>query len=93
MIMRKLRAALTAALLSTFGLIAAATPASAHADKVYQGRDFAAVSNGHLSGYVCDDERDGHDVWARWTSSDGTGSFTASPHGAGTCQGKYFDRR
>jgi hypothetical protein len=81
---------LTVGLVAVFALVMAAMPASAHSDKVYHGKDFASVSNGHLSGYVCDEERDGHDVWATWTSSSG-GTWTASPHGAGTCDSAYFD--
>ena len=39
---------------------------SAHADRVYQGDDYATVSDDHRYGRVCDEESDGHAVWGIW---------------------------
>jgi hypothetical protein len=73
-------------------LAASQSPASAHSDKVFQGRDFATVAPDHTSGSVCDEERDGHRVYARWSSSQGEGPWGASANGAdGSCGNAYFN--
>lgn len=40
------------------------TPAHAHYDYLYQGRDVLSVSDDHRTGTVCDREQDGHYVYA-----------------------------
>jgi hypothetical protein len=88
--MRKLTVVLgLAAALFTFA--AMQSPASAHTDKVFQGNDFAIVYSDHMSGSVCDEERDGHDVFARWSSSQGDGTWTADANGSsGSCETVEF---
>jgi len=69
-------------------LLVGASPASAHTNSIVQGSDYAVMNNSHTSGYVCDNERDGHYTYARiyylpddgfaggpinWRDSDGAG--------------------
>jgi hypothetical protein len=49
-------------------LIATASPALAHYDVVYQGKDMASVSDDHARASVCDREKDGNAVYTVvWT--------------------------
>jgi hypothetical protein len=47
------------------------TPASAHTDKVFHGKDVAIVTSDHMHGTVCDEERDGHWVAGEWFLANG----------------------
>jgi hypothetical protein len=64
--------------------VLAAVPgsASAHADKVYHGKDFATVTSDHLAGNVCDEEADGHAVFAIWYLENGE-QYGAYDNGSG----------
>jgi hypothetical protein len=53
-------------------LLSTHIPASAHADAVYHGDDYAVVSTDHLRGKVCDNEKDGHWVYAVFYLQDGS---------------------
>lgn len=68
--MTKLRnlAAVDAALLA---FTAGQSPASAHTVRHRHGNDFAIVHADHKSGAVCDEERDGHNVYAVFSSGAG----------------------
>ena len=52
------------AVVAMLGLAQSST--SAHVDTVYQGDDYATVSDTHRYGRVCDEESDGHAVWGIW---------------------------
>jgi hypothetical protein len=52
-----------AAVLGVF--VAGQLPASAHEDKVYHGDDFALAYSDHLTIALCDEEKDGHYVYAQ----------------------------
>ena len=41
-------------------------PAAAHGRRILHGRDIATVAPDHRSGSVCDEEQDGHFVYAEW---------------------------
>jgi hypothetical protein len=57
-----------AALAASVLLIVTATPASADYTVVYQGKDMVSVSDDHARGSVCDREKDGNAVYAKfWT--------------------------
>lgn len=45
-------------------LVAGQLPASAHDDKVFHGKDFALVQFNHSQVNLCDEEKDGHWVYA-----------------------------
>lgn len=47
-------------------------PASAHNDRVYHNKDIAGVNSDHWIGYVCDEEVDGHWVYAEFYLHDGS---------------------
>jgi hypothetical protein len=63
-------------------LMAAPATTSAHADKVYHGKDFATVTSDHLAGNVCDEEADGHAVYAIWYLQNGE-KYAAYDNGSG----------
>jgi hypothetical protein len=55
------------AVLAVLGLlIAGPTSAAAHGRRILHGRDIATVAPDHKSGSVCDEEQDGHFVYAEW---------------------------
>jgi hypothetical protein len=68
--------------LTVFSL--SATPASAHWDYEEQGEDVAITSPDHMSGSVCDVERDGNFVVADWYDS--AGSLVGSAEDGGDAQ-------
>jgi len=55
--------------LLAFAVITA--PVGAHQSETSQGNDFAITATDHMSGSVCDWERDGAAVSAEWTDADG----------------------
>jgi hypothetical protein len=66
------------AVVAMLGLAQSST--SAHADRVYQGDDYATVSDDHRFGRVCDEESDGHAVWGIWYLDAG-GNYAARDAG------------
>jgi hypothetical protein len=65
---------------------AARAPASAHEDAVYHGKDYAKVYANHYGGEVCDNEKDGHYVFAVFHLKDGTSEgFIGDAYGDGYC--------
>jgi hypothetical protein len=63
-------AALVAVVSILSALAIGPSTASAHSDRVYHGNDYATVAENHMSGTVCDRERDGHWVYAVWYLTD-----------------------
>lgn len=66
-----LKPILAAIALSLLALSLVSAPASAHQTEVSQGNDFAVTATDHQSGSVCDMERDGRAVSARWFDDEG----------------------
>jgi hypothetical protein len=60
-------------------------PASAHSTIVEQGTDYVVTDSGHMSGAVCDWEKDGNRVEALWYNEDGPPIARADVGGVGTC--------
>jgi hypothetical protein len=71
LIQKMLRLAMTSAVLLLLASILVSAPVSAHQTEVSQGNDFAVTATNHRSGSVCDMERDGHFVSARWVDAEG----------------------
>jgi hypothetical protein len=73
----------TLALVLTVFAVSAA-PASAHSTIVEQGNDYVVTDSNHMSGAVCDGERDGNRVIARWYNEEGQVAV-ADIGGVGDC--------
>lgn len=65
------RFVLTSVALALVAFAVVTAPISAHQSEVSQGNDFAVTATDHRSGTVCDMERDGHFVSARWRDAEG----------------------
>jgi hypothetical protein len=83
----RLPLAALALVLTIFSLCSA--PASAHWDYEEQGEDVAITSPDHMSGSVCDVERDGRFVSATWYDSAGQGVGGAEDGGDSQCSDTY----
>jgi hypothetical protein len=81
-----------AALLSVFG--AGQPTASAHDDKVFHGKDFALVQFSHTQVNLCDEEKDGHYVYAQVRyGTAGLGQVKNTNGADGNCVVKDFSAR
>ena len=93
MIQKLIRLSLTplALALLVFGLITA--PVGAHQSEVSQGNDFAITATDHMSGSVCDMERDGFAVTAEWSAADGIAVALETDGGDARCDEVQFRGR
>jgi hypothetical protein len=48
------------------------SPTSAHAALIYHGKDIGQISADHVEGRACDNEKDGHIVYAEFRTAHGT---------------------
>jgi hypothetical protein len=70
----------------TFGTLAFnLSSTSAHSTIVEQGEDYAVTDSNHLSGAVCDFEKDGNRVIARWYTDEGGLLDSEEVAGQGNC--------
>jgi hypothetical protein len=70
-------------------LVVAQTPASAHSDAVFHGKDSAKVSSDHRTFSLCDSEKDGHWVYGEWYFRDGSSFYMYGDGAAAPC--KYVE--
>jgi hypothetical protein len=91
LIQRFLRLALILAMLALVALAVVVAPASAHSTITSQGNDYAVTDSSHRTGAVCDTERDGHFVSARWTDSEGFTVAYEEDGGDSGCDQITFD--
>ncbi|WP_141584438.1 hypothetical protein [Actinomadura sp. WMMA1423] len=66
-------------------VLAFAAPAHATGVSVYAGRDYTEVADGRRTAYICDQERDGVDVYGKVMGVDARGYMTYyldDPNGA-----------
>jgi hypothetical protein len=91
LIQRFFKFAMIPAILALVALSVATAPASAHSTITSQGDDYAVTDSNHRSGAVCDVERDGHFVSARWTDSEGFTVAYEEDGGDSGCDQVSFD--
>lgn len=89
--MRKTRALrVLVAIAATLAVLAVGQmPAAAHGDLVFYGDDMAWVHDSHYYGTACDEERDGHYVYAQWKA--GNDIVTEFDGGDVGCDQANFD--
>ena len=71
MLQQVFRLTVTATALALLAFAVVTAPLSAHQSETSQGRDFVVTATDHMSGSVCDMERDGFSVTAEWFDSEG----------------------
>ncbi len=91
LIQRFLKLAIVPAVMALVALAVVTAPASAHSTITSQGNDYAVTDSSHRTGAVCDMERDGHFVSARWTDSEGFTVAYEEDGGDSGCDQVTFD--
>lgn len=90
MIQKTFRLTAIAAALALLVSAVITAPASAHQSETSQGRDFAITATDHMSGSVCDMERDGFPVTAEWSDADGFAVALETDGGDSGCDEVQF---
>jgi hypothetical protein len=65
--------------------VAGQSPASAHANVIGHGSDYARINTSHDEGYVCDIENDGNRVFVHILTREGAGLVFWDRLSDGTC--------
>jgi hypothetical protein len=71
-------------------LVATQAPASAHGGVVFHGRDKAVIAEDHLEGFACDEEKDGHLVYAEFQTPWGLERVFDEDGSKGECWSRVF---